>query len=243
MLKFFRNIRQNLIMENKTSKYLKYAVGEIVLVVIGILIALQLNNWNTERNRGQQEISLLREMRQNLEKDLVDCRHNYFDNQQYENGNRAVLKHLTDRTPFHDSLRLHYANLYGHTTLVANTSAFDNLKSIGFDLIGNDSLRRSITSLYSERYSYLKNLEFEADSKIQYELMVPSVNERIQIDTIFISAKPYDAQALMDDRVFMGLLRTNLFFREWMVKMYGNTEQRILNLMQLIDQELNSRSS
>ena len=46
MIKFFRNIRQSLIMENKTSKYLKYAIGEILLVVIGILIALQINNWN-----------------------------------------------------------------------------------------------------------------------------------------------------------------------------------------------------
>ena len=49
MIKFFRHIRQNLIMENKTSKYLKYAIGEIVLVVIGILIALQINNWNQNR--------------------------------------------------------------------------------------------------------------------------------------------------------------------------------------------------
>ncbi len=49
MIKFFRKIRQNLIMENKTSKYFKYAIGEIVLVVIGILIALQINNWNENR--------------------------------------------------------------------------------------------------------------------------------------------------------------------------------------------------
>ena len=48
MIKFFRNIRQILIMENNTSKYLKYAIGEIVLVVIGILIALQINNWNVD---------------------------------------------------------------------------------------------------------------------------------------------------------------------------------------------------
>ena len=45
MIKFFRKIRQNLLMENKTGKYFKYAFGEIVLVVIGILIALQINNW------------------------------------------------------------------------------------------------------------------------------------------------------------------------------------------------------
>src|SRR6056297_844860 len=49
MIKFFRKIRQNLLIENKTKKYFKYAVGEIVLVVIGILIALQVSNWNTGR--------------------------------------------------------------------------------------------------------------------------------------------------------------------------------------------------
>jgi len=46
MIKFFRKIRQNLLRENKTRKYYKYAIGEITLVVIGILIALQINNWN-----------------------------------------------------------------------------------------------------------------------------------------------------------------------------------------------------
>ncbi|WP_104736410.1 DUF6090 family protein [Hanstruepera ponticola] len=49
MIKFFRHIRQSLLMENKTSKYIKYAIGEIVLVVIGILLALQINNWNSKR--------------------------------------------------------------------------------------------------------------------------------------------------------------------------------------------------
>ena len=52
MIKFFRRIRQQLLNENKTSKYFKYAIGEIVLVVIGILIALQINNWNEERKEN-----------------------------------------------------------------------------------------------------------------------------------------------------------------------------------------------
>ena len=58
MIKFFRQIRQTLIMENKTSKYLKYAVGEIILVVIGILIALQINNWNENRKSRLKEKEL-----------------------------------------------------------------------------------------------------------------------------------------------------------------------------------------
>ncbi len=49
MIKFFRNIRKKLLAEGKTTNYLKYAIGEIVLVVIGILIALQINNWNENR--------------------------------------------------------------------------------------------------------------------------------------------------------------------------------------------------
>lgn len=52
MIKFFRHIRQQLINDNKNSKYFKYAIGEIVLVVIGILIALQINNWNEGRKEG-----------------------------------------------------------------------------------------------------------------------------------------------------------------------------------------------
>ena len=51
MIKFFRKIRQNLLSEGKTGKYLKYAIGEIILVVIGILIALSINNWNDNQNK------------------------------------------------------------------------------------------------------------------------------------------------------------------------------------------------
>ncbi len=51
MIKFFHKIRQNLLNEGKTTNYFKYALGEIVLVVIGILIALQINNWNENRKK------------------------------------------------------------------------------------------------------------------------------------------------------------------------------------------------
>jgi hypothetical protein len=59
MIKFFRKIRQNLLMENKTGKYFKYAMSEIVLVVIGILIAFQINNWNQNRIQLKQEQKIL----------------------------------------------------------------------------------------------------------------------------------------------------------------------------------------
>jgi hypothetical protein len=66
MIKLFRNIRQNLLNEGKTSRYLKYAIGEIILVVIGILIALQVNTWNENRKFQNYEKELLENMLFNL---------------------------------------------------------------------------------------------------------------------------------------------------------------------------------
>ena len=77
MIKFFRHIRQNLIMENKTgkpallaSKYLKYAIGEIILVVIGILIAIQLNEWRHDISNNNQKQIVLKALQLEFEANL-----------------------------------------------------------------------------------------------------------------------------------------------------------------------------
>ncbi len=67
MIAFFRKIRQSLLSENKTGNYLKYAIGETVLVVIGILIALQLNNWNENRKDRLAETVYLQELLEDFE--------------------------------------------------------------------------------------------------------------------------------------------------------------------------------
>ncbi|PKP26477.1 MAG: hypothetical protein CVU03_02765 [Bacteroidetes bacterium HGW-Bacteroidetes-2] len=76
MIKLFRNIRKNLLNEGKTSKYLKYAIGEIVLVVIGILIALQINNWNEGRKENIHQKSVLSNLLQDLKSDSVSYSQN-----------------------------------------------------------------------------------------------------------------------------------------------------------------------
>ena len=86
MIKFFRTIRQNLLMENpsdkssragKTGKYFKYAIGEIILVVIGILIALQINNWNEERKEVLHQKGILTNLVEDLRADSASFHENY----------------------------------------------------------------------------------------------------------------------------------------------------------------------
>ena len=74
MIKFFRKLRQNLLMENKTGKYLKYAIGEIALVMIGILLALQVNNWNNYRLEGRKEQLFLANLQSDFKANLIAYR-------------------------------------------------------------------------------------------------------------------------------------------------------------------------
>ncbi len=76
MIKFFRKIRQKLLTENRFSKYLIYAIGEIVLVMVGILLALQVNNWNELRKKDQDEIQLYQKIIADLktEKGIIELK-------------------------------------------------------------------------------------------------------------------------------------------------------------------------
>ena len=71
MIKFFRHIRLTLIMEKKTSRYFRYAIGEILLVVIGILIALQINNWNEENNKQKKLETYLIALKTELNNNII----------------------------------------------------------------------------------------------------------------------------------------------------------------------------
>ncbi len=72
MLRIFSSIRQGLLNEGKTSKYFRYAIGEIILVVVGILIALQVNNWNIERAEAKLGQEYIHRLIEDLERDIIN---------------------------------------------------------------------------------------------------------------------------------------------------------------------------
>ena len=99
MIKFFRRIRQQLLSENKFSKYLLYAIGEIILVVIGILLALQINNWNEEKKERVQEQKYLIEIKRNLESDLLEIQNLRNEYQKISATADSILIFIKDAKP------------------------------------------------------------------------------------------------------------------------------------------------
>jgi hypothetical protein len=169
MLRFFRQIRQSLLTDNKFNKYLLYAVGEILLVVIGILIALQINNWNEERKAREREQQLLISLSEDFKSNLVSLENSIQVIPGLIEEYSLVLEHAGNlNEPLTDSMKADIlATGFIRTVLIDGTLS-SMLGSSNLELIRNESLKRMLTS-YPAR---LKDYKESEKDLIDYVLRV-----------------------------------------------------------------------
>ncbi|WP_297691063.1 DUF6090 family protein [uncultured Eudoraea sp.] len=238
MLKFFRRIRQQLLTQNKLSKYLLYAIGEIILVVIGILIALKINNSNEAFHLKEKELILLSEIQRNLKQDLDVLNGCIVGNKEITSSNEIVKLALETKLPFNDSLKYHFGNTFGNFEFTENTGAWENLKSIGLDLISNDSLRNSLAQLYSSKYVYLENIEKNTDDVYQWEQLYPQILKHIDIDTLWVSGTPKNYEDLSYDREFLEVVKMNIFLRNFTQDLYNDIRKNVTLVLEQVDNQI-----
>jgi len=191
MIKFFRNIRQNLINEGKTARYLKYAVGEIVLVVIGILIALSINNWNQYQQNKKLEQATLKA----LLSEFQDNRNTIND----------YLKNIVKMRMFGDTLRkligpeltslnkyevLRFIGEVSETTkCIVTVDVLGDVQSSGrLNLLSNVEVRKAI-SKWSSQLKELQSEEFDWAQEFS-NLFIPYTHKWMQwndVDYVFNS--------------------------------------------------------
>ena len=149
MKKFFSRFKSN---KWKSTQYLKYAIGEITLVVIGILIALSINNWNEERKDIQKETAILAEILSDLDKNVALLNTVLGDTGNLKKRHASMLMldhHLENKLPWQDSLSTHFPNIFTYYNVNYKTSGFSSFLSFGSDLIRDDSLRQHIGVYYT----------------------------------------------------------------------------------------------
>ena len=168
MIKLFRNFRRTLLNEGKTRRYFKYAIGEIILVVIGILIALQINNWNENRIKSNKESGVLA----NIHKEFNENRIQLDTILKWHNKLQRNCAKMIDLFPIKskpepavlDSISTYLWNSYGGYTFNPSQSSINALTSTStFDIISNDELRNLLISWndlvkdYQEEEKYLRD--------------------------------------------------------------------------------------
>ena len=203
MIKFFRKIRQRLLTKNKFSKYLLYAFGEIVLVVIGILIALQINNLNEQQKTKNYEKKILKEIRASLTKDLERTQNNLLPGlNRKEDATALTLKTVANNIIDHDTvvLRRDLGHIGIHLNLTYDRGPYESLKASGLEKVSNDSLRSALVRAYEVDLPLRKEQckQYNAENKLireplREELM--TFNLVTINDTIFVG-KSYDFELL-----------------------------------------------
>ena len=238
--------------QNKVRTYFFYAIGEILLVVIGILIALQVNNWNEQRSRIAREVELLESFEVELTNSL-----NRLDEILEFNGRTKMRtlqleEHLAERRPYEPGLDslffISTSFTYGDQF---STVALDNLNSYGVDIIRNKELRSQLMRTY-QAYPFLKEAQ-----DIYTDIILTAGKNLLSTRIVELwdgEAKglnentgvmhPVDYNALLDDQEYLYFLRSLPnhigYFVEYPAKY---TRERIEHSLALIRHELSTAAT
>ncbi|NQV53168.1 MAG: hypothetical protein HQ500_08285 [Flavobacteriales bacterium] len=153
MINIFRKLRQRLLSENKFTRYLLYSIGEIVLVVIGILIALQINNWNQGRLNANKEEVYLENLERDLENQLISIDLQLEYEQKYITLGTVILDnyYASDVIAFDSTLSASLSVLTERKTFVRTDPTFEDMLSTGnIGLLRNNGIRNALIEYYQE---------------------------------------------------------------------------------------------
>ena len=232
MLRFFRDIRRRLIMPDNVRKYLIYAVGEIFLVVIGILIALQINNWNEAKKKEILEITMLQELVVALERDSSLVADYFEPRMQVKELAIDTLLAAIEEEEFVNRDRLHslYSRLNVDFSYRFNAGPYEAIKSNGLDLISNKSLRESVSGMYETTLPAFKGF-----IEIVYDESIPIINE---LEPDFVTNKIEQHNGEWHNHLFPiddAMLQSESFYRVLglQIEMALNNRDRINEIEEL----------
>ena len=193
--------------QNKTGKYLKYAISEIILVVIGILIALSINNWNENR----KEKIIEKEIIVGIHGTVKANHHNLIEGlerwQSTTNALKLIMHVIEKRLPYADSLAGYFEEAHrkrGNNLNSLNFSGYKSLENRGYNLISNRELRKAVVILFEQSLSGLASTNIQVDidnSSFHYEYIAKN------FALSFNSEIPHDYEKVINDPFYYSILK------------------------------------
>lgn len=227
-----------MIESGSARKYLLYAIGEIALVVIGILIALQVNNWNENRKEIEFAKDVVSELNADLMLDIGEMERALESLNTSQKSADILLNHFKKDLPYHDSLDFHFSSAIKFWSFTSNASAFEMAKSEGLYTIQNDSIRILISIFYEYRLEYQRVLE-DRFNMFYHETIVPICLDLFERVTFHEPIKPINYENLKTHAKYTTVLkslkvdRTNYY--NWLL----DSREILLRLASFMEEELN----
>lgn len=248
MINFFRKIRRQLANDNKFLQYSRYALGEIVLVVIGILIALAINNWNENRKERIQEQKVLTELLTSLEHNYSRMVADSVNRSDWNRSSGLVIRSLEQSIPYSDTMNIHFQNARKPgTNLSLSYAGYESLKNVGYEIITSDTLRKTIVELFElihknllEEMEYFESFQPDRQAHID-RLFSYEVDKFDPGDPFAVPIHPNNYDALQKDSIYLPMVKSVLVQRNVIsVLLYENLKET-KRVIAMIRKELNNR--
>lgn len=217
----------------------KHALEELVLIVVGVLVALAVNDWSQARSERRSEVEALAEIRAGLSDDLVDVRADLDRHRAAAAAAERMLARSQGGVACGDSVGRDVAALLSEPWHVSNTAAYESLKARGIGLVTDDSLRLAVIHLYAYRNAVIAFAN-EQGNRFVDEVLRPYVRARFRPDSSG-DVVPASCAAVSGDPAFHGLLVEALARRRFAISRYQPAEAEIRSLIQSIDREVGRR--
>jgi hypothetical protein len=235
MIKFFRKIRQKMLTENKFSKYLIYAIGEIVLVMIGILLAVQVNNWNNNRIQSKKESNYIEQINSEFLLNRIqfdNVSHHHF--KAYNNTKKIIsLMPIDINTVNIDSLSLYIAGSFDNFTFNPQQSTINSLTNTSsFEIISNLELRELLQNWNEIVNDY--NEEEIMSREYFYDSYIPHMGKHISFINFIRGKNVFDKSnidlSFLEDTEFENTVALRHIILEDIVKpISGESELELIS--------------
>ena len=202
MIKFFRKIRQKTLTENKFGKYLTYAIGEIILVVIGILIALSINNWNEDRKDVKREIKMLYDIQNDVNKNIKNIEEGIIMLEEGIKCSKDIVSDFEKQTSYDTIMNKNFKFYALYWDPDFRNASFENLKKEGVNLIANDSLRNKIVDIFEIDMDILDVSDLNKHNDYMTSVGNRIINKHLYFDSKTGSIRPFDYENMMSDNQF-----------------------------------------
>jgi hypothetical protein len=252
MTRLFHRLRIRALFNKKFNKYLLYAIGEILILIIGIVIALQVNNSNEERQRRVLEISILKTLKSDLEQDLEQWAADIEMHKSSLQSTPIVLDHLENKLPHSDSLNYHFLNSVKVSYFSFHSGALETLKSTGINIISNENLRKEIVDLYTywfEFKSYLTDRVNDIYAFGHQNIIYTRFVQAYDYDGYGTDAEddgtmvPLDYESLFNDDEYKFFLLSFRNVTVFYLKRLEESDRRVKALIEGIDAEIEELES
>lgn len=237
MIKFFRRIRQKMLTENKFNKYFLYAIGEIFLVVIGILIAFQINNWNAQNLLIEKEINHLIGIKSDLKTNVKIFEDLIKKESRIIEQIDLLLNAIKEKTPYTIDFSINLQQVKGIEEIEIVSTGFNSLSAFGIDNIRSDSLRSEIVLLFDHRYPNQQSL-FHDLGRIHHESLVIPMMLKHFTNGERSRPIPNNYQQLLQNNEFVSMLGTRANVKKALIDRIGTLIEGSNTLSSHIEQEL-----